>query len=81
MQNQALLAPESSTCKDTVGTADVVKVVLTNITLCASNSYVMEPEGVINLIAFISTQRCAKQLVGLVDATGKNVPTITKLKP
>ena len=38
-------------CKGTVSTADVVKVVLTNIPLCASNFYVMEPEGVIHLIA------------------------------
>ena len=62
MQKETLLAPASSTCKDTVSTADVVKVALTNIPLCASNSYVMEPEGVINWIALIPTQRCVKQL-------------------
>ena len=50
--------------------ADMVKVALTNIPFCASNSYVMEPEGV-NWIARIPTQICVKQLKRLLDATGK----------
>ena len=81
MQKETLLAPASSTCKDTVSKADVVKVALTNIPLCASNSYVMEPDRVINWIALIPTQRCVKQLQGLVDATGNIFSIITKLEP
>ena len=53
---------ESAPASVPVSTADVVKVALTNIPLCASNSYVMEPEGVINWIALIPTQIGVKQL-------------------
>ena len=63
MQKQVLLTPASSTCKDFVSTADVVKVALTNIPLCASNSYIMKPEGVINRIALIPTQRCVNKKI------------------
>ena len=47
--------------------ADVVKVVQTHILLCASNSYVMEPEGVTDLIAPMPTLKCAE----LVDVPEK----------
>ena len=62
MQKQTLLAPASSTCKDIDGMADVAKGALTNIALFASNSEVKEPEGVINWIVVIPTQRFVKQL-------------------
>ena len=38
------------------------QICLTNMPLCCSNSYVMEPEGVINWIALIPTQIYAKRL-------------------